>query len=56
VRAPPFTRPLRKYCDLTGLPTNYTDPVSGLHYFDASVYQQIKAMSSAAVQKCLAMR
>ncbi|KNE60770.1 hypothetical protein AMAG_06128 [Allomyces macrogynus ATCC 38327] len=56
IRAAPSVRPNRKYCDVTGLPANYTDPVSGLHYYDKEVYQYIKGLSSGALQQYMRLR
>ncbi|KAI9179783.1 chromatin-remodeling complex subunit ies6 [Blastocladiella emersonii ATCC 22665] len=56
IRAAPSVRVQRKYCDITGLPAPYTDPATGLHYYNAEVYQHIKALPSNAVQSCLTLR
>ncbi|KNE64209.1 hypothetical protein AMAG_09252 [Allomyces macrogynus ATCC 38327] len=56
IRTAPSVRPNRKYCDVTGLPANYTDPVSGLHYYDKEVYQYIKGLSSGALQQYMRLR
>lgn len=42
VEAPPSLLPRKKYCDVTGLKGNYTDPKSRLHYHSAEVYGIIK--------------
>eukprot|EP00127_Corallochytrium_limacisporum_P004277 Clim_evm222s157 gene=Clim_evmTU222s157 len=41
IAAPPSVRPIRKYCDLCGLPAKYTEPKSGIQYHHADEYRAI---------------
>lgn len=38
------TRPMKKYCDFTGLEANYVDKTSGLHYHDLKAFNYMKAI------------
>lgn len=49
-------KPVRKLCDLTGLPAPYTCPNTGLFYYDSSVYKRICELSSDRVQKLFQLR
>lgn len=40
-----------KVCDITGLPTKYTDPRSQLNFYDTSVYNFIKSLDYAEVER-----
>jgi YL1 protein len=54
--APSTLPPLQHYCDITGLPTQYHDPRTGLYYKDASVFAAIRACSTQRVQQYLGLR
>lgn len=54
--APSIHPPLQHYCDVTGLPTQYRDPKTGLYYKDASVFAAIRACSTQRVQQFLGLR
>lgn len=56
IQAPPSLRPKKKYCDITGLPAKYTDPKTGLQYYNAEIYRVIKGLNTAQVQEYLAAR
>ncbi|KAK4541156.1 hypothetical protein LTR36_008230 [Oleoguttula mirabilis] len=56
IAAAPSLKPKKKYCDITGLPAKYTDPKSGLFYFNAEVYKVVKNLSTTQVQEYLAAR
>ena len=56
IQAPPSLKPKTKYCDITGLPAKYTDPKTGLFYFNAEVYQVVKSLNTTQVQEYLAAR
>jgi hypothetical protein len=56
VRAPVSVLPAAKYCDLTGLPTNFTDPKTKLHYVDSATFQRIRQLNSEAINRILAKR
>lgn len=40
-----------KACDITGIPTKYTDPRSNLNFFDVSVYDYINSMDPAEKER-----
>lgn len=54
--APSTHPPLQHYCDITGLPTQYRDPKTGLYYKDASVFAVVRACSTQRVQQFLGLR
>lgn len=56
IAAAPSLRPKKKYCDVTGLPARYTDPKTGLHYYNAEVYQVIRTLGTSQIQEYLAAR
>jgi hypothetical protein len=56
VRATPSLLPAAKYCDITGLPTRFTDPKTKLHFFDSHTFQQIRQLPQESINKILAKR
>jgi INO80 complex subunit C len=56
IQAAPSLKPKKKYCDITGLPAKYTDPKTGLHYFNAEVYGVVRTLGTSQVQEYLAAR
>ncbi|KAI0297489.1 hypothetical protein B0F90DRAFT_888068 [Multifurca ochricompacta] len=56
IEAPPSVLPQRRYCDITGLESPYTDPISGLRFHDKSIYELIKSLSASAAKEYLAAR
>eukprot|EP00695_Tsukubamonas_globosa_P000989 TRINITY_DN1933_c0_g1_i1.p1 TRINITY_DN1933_c0_g1~~TRINITY_DN1933_c0_g1_i1.p1 ORF type:complete len:168 (+),score=20.44 TRINITY_DN1933_c0_g1_i1:53-505(+) len=56
IEAPPSILPVRKYCDLTGLPAKYTDPRTGIRYHCALQYPTIQSMTPQAVNEYLSLR
>jgi len=56
ITAPPSTLPNPKYCDVTGLPANYTDPRTKLNYFSSDVFQLCRTMTEVDVNKLLKIR
>jgi INO80 complex subunit C len=46
----------KKYCDVTGLPTSYTDPKSRLRYHNAEIYNYIRVMPQGQKEGYLAAR
>lgn len=46
----------KKYCDITGLPSRYTDPSSRLRYHNKEVYAVIRTMPPSAAEGYLAAR
>ncbi|OIR58963.1 MAG: Ino80 complex subunit Ies6 [Amphiamblys sp. WSBS2006] len=56
IAAAPSCFPQRKYCDITGLPTTYTDPKTGLNFYSEEIYRLISKMSPNTVQAYLAIK
>ncbi|ODQ78389.1 hypothetical protein BABINDRAFT_39224 [Babjeviella inositovora NRRL Y-12698] len=56
VEAPPSLRPLKVYCDITGLPTTYKAPGSNLRYYDAEVFELIRNIAPGVDQQYLELR
>ncbi|KAJ3273161.1 hypothetical protein HK104_004327, partial [Borealophlyctis nickersoniae] len=56
IEAPPSLMPQKKYCDITGLEAPYTEPHTGLRYYNADVYQAINSMNRQYVQEYLKLR
>ena len=56
IEATPSLLPAKKYCDITGLEAQYTDPRTKLRYHNAEVYEVVKSMSIDAAQAYLALR
>lgn len=58
LEAGPSLHPERagKWCDITGLPAKYTDPKTGLRYYNSEVYQYIKTLSAEQIQDYLSLR
>jgi hypothetical protein len=56
VRAPASVLPATKYCDLTGLPTCFTDPKTKLHFVDSATFQRIRQLNQEAINRILAKR
>lgn len=54
--APPSTRPVKMYSDLTGLPALYKDPKSKLRYASAKEYQMISHLSPDIVLSLISLR
>eukprot|EP00835_Amoeboradix_gromovi_P003825 NODE_268_length_12243_cov_0.338109.p7 type:complete len:105 gc:universal NODE_268_length_12243_cov_0.338109:766-1080(+) len=56
VTAPPSFFPNRKYCDITGLEAQYTDPKTGLRFHNQEVYAYIRGISQFTAQEYLKIR
>ncbi|KAJ7558095.1 hypothetical protein O6H91_04G024700 [Diphasiastrum complanatum] len=56
IESPPSMYPSKKYCDITGFETPYTDPRTKLHFANAEVFKQIRALPNEYVQGYLALR
>ena len=46
----------KKYCDVTGLPTSYTDPKTRLRYFNSEIYNYVRSMPQGVTEGYLAAR
>lgn len=56
LRSSPSIYPAKKYCDITHLPTTYTDPQTRLHFLDAIRYRQIHSMNPEEIRARLDSR
>ncbi|KAK8195003.1 YL1 nuclear protein C-terminal domain-containing protein [Phyllosticta capitalensis] len=56
VEAPPSLQVKRKYCDITGLPSKYTDPKTRLRYHNAEIFGIIRTMGQSVTENYLAAR
>jgi INO80 complex subunit C len=56
MEAPPSVKPVKKYCDITGLKGNYKSPSSGIRYHNAEVYTVVKNMAQGVDQQYLELR
>lgn len=56
IECPPSLLPPAKYCDITGLNADYTDPRTRLRYNSMQVYDVIKSLQPSSVQQFLAIR
>lgn len=56
IAAAPSFKPKRKYCDITGLPAKYTEPTTGLNYYNKELYPVVKGLSTSQVQEYKAAR
>jgi INO80 complex subunit C len=56
IEAGPSLLPKRKYCDITGFESNYTDPGTGLRYYDAEIYKIVHTLTEPIKNQYLAMR
>ena len=56
IEAPPSLYPPKRYCDLTGQPARYTDPVTKLRFADAAAFDAARRLPPDAVQRYLALR
>jgi INO80 complex subunit C len=46
----------KHYCDITGLPSRYTDPKTGLRYHDKEVFGVVRTLPQGVVESYLAAR
>lgn len=56
IAAPPSLKPIRTYCDLTGLPTNYKSPHNQIRYYDKECYEIVRSMPAGVDQQYLSLR
>ncbi|KXN66529.1 hypothetical protein CONCODRAFT_80463 [Conidiobolus coronatus NRRL 28638] len=56
MEAGPSIKPIKKYCDLTGLLANYNDPKTQLRYFGVEQFKIIKQMNLSTPQDYLSVR
>lgn len=56
IEAGASTYPAKKYCDITGLEAQYTDPKTKLRYANKELFATVRAMPHDAVQARLCIR
>lgn len=56
IAAPPSLKPIKSYCDITGLPTNYKSPHNQIRYYNTECYGIVKNMPAGVDQQYLALR
>lgn len=56
IDAPPSFRPAKKYSDISGLETHYTDPHTKLNFANTAEYKIIKKLPSDLVAGYLTLR
>ncbi|CAH6718545.1 chromatin-remodeling complex subunit Ies6p [[Candida] jaroonii] len=55
--SPPTLKPIKKYCDITGLEGKYKCPSNGIRFHDVEVYQEVvKNMTTSLDQEYLSLR
>lgn len=47
---------IKRYCDITGLPSRYTDPKTRLQYYDKEVFAVIRTLPQNSIDDYLAAR
>jgi hypothetical protein len=56
IEATPSLLPAKRYCDITGLPSNYCDPVTKARYYNQEVFEKVKRLGVDGSQPYLALR
>lgn len=56
IEAPPPLKPPKKYSDISGLLSPYTDPLTGLQYSDSQEFEYIRTLPTNIVQGYLGLR
>lgn len=56
IESGPSIKPIKKYCDITGLKGNYKSPSSGIIYHNSEIYSIVKNMSTGVDQQYLELR
>jgi len=56
IEAGPSILPKKKYCDITGFETNYSDPKSGLRYYNSDIFKLIQNFPEPIKNQYLALR
>jgi INO80 complex subunit C len=56
IAAPPSLRPVKRYCDITGLPAKYTSPHNQIRYHNKECYSTVKNMPAGVDQQYLSLR
>ena len=56
IEGPPSLKPVKRYCDVTGLEGKYVDPKSKLYYHSPEVFAFIRQQNNAIIQGYLGLR
>lgn len=56
IDAPPSMLPAKKYCDITGLPAKYTDPVTKIRFVSKEAFRKARDLPDHKVEEFLALR
>jgi len=56
IDAPPSFKPSKKYSDISGLESKYTDPQTRMRYANVDEYRRIKMLPADIITGCLALR
>lgn len=56
IDAPPSMLPAKKYCDITGLPCNYTDPVTKMRFVSKEAFRMLRKLQDHKVEEYLSLR
>lgn len=56
IDAPPSTLPPKKYCDITGLPSKYTDPVTKMRFESKDAFRVARRLHEHKVEEFLSLR
>jgi INO80 complex subunit C len=56
LNSPPSCKPLKKYCDVTGLKANYRSPSNNLQYHNLEVFTVVKNIPQGVDQQYLELR
>ncbi|XP_015519836.1 INO80 complex subunit C [Neodiprion pinetum] len=56
INAPPSFKPAKKYSDISGLPSRYTDPQTKLHFATAEEYATVRSLPMDITAGYLALR
>lgn len=56
INAPPSFRPAKKYSDISGLPSRYTDPQTKLYYATAEEFATVRSLPMDITAGYLALR
>jgi len=56
IDAPPTFTPAKKYSDVSGLPANYTDPMTKLRYADSTEFYRVRDLPMDIVNGLLELR
>lgn len=56
IQSTPSMYPAKKYCDISGFPTSYTDPRTKPRYANVEMFKRVRSLSDEEVQSYLALR